>query len=139
MNKKILELLYRSFDERLNPGEQKILDQALSDSAELRAEKNRIAQMRAMISDSSAKGFHPFFAEKVLRRIRTQAPPAAESYFESLIALFRPVAIAAAILFIMLLSYNLFTSEDKSLATALAEPEIRLEQALDPTLAWVME
>lgn len=139
MNKKILELLYRSFDERLNPGEQKIFDQALSDSSDLRAEKNRIAQIRTMITDSSPKGFHPFFAEKVLRRIRSQARPVAESFFESLINLFRPIAIAAAILFIMLLSYNLLKSEDKSLATALAEPEIRLEQALDPTLAWVME
>lgn len=139
MNKKILELLYRSFDERLNPGEQKILDQALSDSAELRAEKNRIAQMRAMITDSSPDGFHPFFAEKVLRQIRSQARPAVESFFESFIELFRPVAIAAAILFIVLLSYNLFKSENKSLASAFAEPEIRLEQALDPTVAWVME
>jgi anti-sigma factor RsiW len=138
MNKKIIELLYRSFDDRLSQAEQKILDQALSNSTELRAEKNRIAHMRTMIADSGQKSFQPFFAEKVMRRIR-QAARAPESFVDSLIAVFRPVAIAATILFIALLSYNLFNSDHKSLAGAFAEPEIKLEHSLDPALALVME
>ncbi|MCU0646280.1 MAG: hypothetical protein MUC94_18735 [bacterium] len=138
MNKKIRELLYRSFEDDLTPSEQQRLDRALAESEELRAEKHRIAAMRSMISESSDKTFHPFFAEKVLRQIREQSRPA-ESFFDSLIEVFRPVAIAVTILFIVLLSYNLFKSDSKSLASAFAEPEIKLEQALDPTLAWVME
>jgi hypothetical protein len=91
-----------------------------------------------VISDSSQQSFHPFFAEKVLRRIREQGR-AAESFFDSLIDVFRPVAIAATILFIVLLSYNLFKSDKISLASAFAEPEIKLEHSLDPALALVME
>ena len=138
MNRKILDLLYRSFDDSLTQVEQQRLDQALSDSKELREEQIRITQMRSMISDSSHKSFHPFFAEKVLRRIQEQGR-VAESFFDSLIDVFRPVAIAATILFIVLLSYNLFKSDKISLSSAFAEPEIRLEHALDPTLTLVME
>jgi anti-sigma factor RsiW len=138
MNKKIVELLYRSFDDKLTPAEQQRLDQALSDSKELREEKIRIAQMRTVISDSGQRSFQPFFAEKVMRRIR-EAKRTQESFFDSLIEVFRPVAIAATILFIVLLAYNLFKSDNKSLASALAEPEITLEQSLDPTLALVVE
>ncbi|MDZ7265364.1 MAG: hypothetical protein ONB16_12320 [candidate division KSB1 bacterium] len=138
MNKKIIELLYRSFDEELAPAEQQRLEQALAASTELRAEKHRIAQLRGMISESGQQSFRPFFAEKVLRRIREQDRPA-ERFFDTLVAVFRPVAIAAAFLFLVLLTYNLFQSDDKTLASAFAEPEIKLEQALDPTLALVME
>jgi hypothetical protein len=138
MNRKILDLLYRSFDDSLTRVEQQRLDQALSDSKELRAEKSRITQMRMVISDSRQQSFHPFFAKKVLRRIREQGR-AAESFFDSLIDVFRPVAIAATILFIVLLSYNLFKSDKITLASAFAEPEIKLEHSLDPALALVME
>jgi len=138
VNNKILELLYRSFDEPLHPAEQQQLDRALTESASLRAEKERIAQMRALISDSVPRAFQPFFAEKVIRKIREHRQMT-ESFVESLIAVFRPVAIAVTIFLIVLLSYNLFISEHKSLSSALAEPEIKLEQALDPAIAWVME
>ena len=138
MNEKLLKLLYRSFDETLTQSEQMQLDDALAKSKELQDERDRIAQMRSMISDDSAQLFKPFFAEKVMRRIR-EAERRQESFFESLIEVFRPIAIAVTILFIVLLTYNLFKSEKKSLASAFAEPEIRLEQALDPTLTLVME
>jgi hypothetical protein len=138
MNKKMLELLYRSFDDALTQAEQLQLDDALTKSTELQEERDRIVHMRAMISDGSVPSFHPFFAEKVMRRIR-EAERSQESFFDSLIEVFRPVAIAATIFFIVLLSYNLLKSDKISLASAFAEPEIRLEQALDPTLTLVME
>lgn len=138
MNRKILDLLYRSFDQQLEPKEQQRLDETLAQSAELRAEQERITRMRVMISDSSVPSFHPFFAEKVMRRIRG-AETAMETFWDSLISVFRPIAIAATILFIVLLTYNLFKSDHKSLASALAEPEIKLEHSLDPALALVME
>jgi len=138
MNKKILDLLYRSFDDELTREEQQRLDKALSNSKELREEKIRIDQMRTVISDSCQESFHPFFAEKVMRQIR-EAERTQESFFDSLIYVFRPVAIAATILFIVLMSYNLVKSDNISLASAFAVPEITLEHALDPTLSLVME
>jgi hypothetical protein len=138
MNKKIIELLYRSFDDKLTEAEQQGLDQALSDSKELREEKSRIAQMRTAISDSGQVSFKPFFAEKVIRRIR-EAQQAQESFFDSLIYVFRPVVIAVTILLLALMSFNLFNSNHKTVATAFGEPEITLEHALDPTVSLVME
>ena len=82
MDKKIVELLYRSFDDELSQAEQQQLDQALLESKDLREEKTRIAQMRTAISDSGEKSFKPFFAEKVIRRIR-EAQQAQESFFDS--------------------------------------------------------
>ncbi len=138
MKKRIFELLYRSFEEQLSPTEQEQLDRALAESAALRAEKDRIAQLRTMISNSGPRSFRPFFAEKVIRKIREQGR-SPESFADSLIEVFRPITIAVATVLIFLLGYNLFISEDKSLASALAEPEIKLEQALDPTITWIME
>ncbi len=138
MNKKILELLYRSFDQQLDPQQQQRLDEALAQSEELRAEQERIARMRAMISENRVPSFQPFFAEKVMRQIRG-GETAQETFWDSLISVFRPVAIAATILFIALLTYNLFKSDNKSLSSVFAGPELRLEQAMDPTLTLVME
>jgi hypothetical protein len=138
MNKKIIELLYRSFDDELSQTERKQLDEALLKSKDLREEKSRIAQMRTAISNSGQLSFKPFFAEKVIRRIR-KAQQAQESFFDSLIYVFRPVVIAVTILLLALMSFNLFNSNHKTVATAFGEPEITLEHALDPTVSLVME
>lgn len=138
MNQRILALLYRSFEEQLSPTEQQELDCALVDSAALRAERDRINQLRTLISTRGQRSFRPFFAEKVLRKIREQRR-SAENFANSLVEVFRPITIAVATVLIFLLGYNFFLSEDKSLASAIAEPEIKLEQALDPTITWIME
>jgi hypothetical protein len=138
MNKKIIELLYRSFDDELSQTERKQLDEALLKSKDLREEKSRITQMRTAISNSGQLSFKPFFAEKVIRRIR-EAQQVQESFFDSLIYVFRPVVIAVTILLLALMSFNLFNSNHKTVATAFGEPEITLEHALDPTVSLVME
>jgi hypothetical protein len=138
MNKKIVKLLYRSFDDELSQAEQQQLDQALLESKNLREEKGRIAQMRTAISDSGEESFKPFFAEKVIRRIK-EAKHAQENFFDSLIYVFRPVVIAVTILLLALVSFNLFKSDHRTVSTAFAEPEITLEHALDPTISLVME
>ena len=138
MNSKILELLFHSLDGELTREEQQKLDQALAKSKELREEKERITQMRKVISNSRSQGFHPFFAEKVMRGIR-EAKNAQETFWDSLVYVFRPVAFAATILLITLISFNLIKSGNISVASAFAESEITLEQALDPTLSLVME
>jgi len=137
MNSKILELLYRSFDEELNPNEQHQLEQALALSKELKKEKERIAKMRTLVSNSGEQTFHPFFAEKVMRRIREKQTQ--ENFLDSLVHVFRPIAIAATISLIGLMTYNVFKSDDISLASAFAQPEVTLEHALDPTLSLALE
>ena len=138
MNKKMLELLYRSFDDVLTPEEQRQLGEALAKSKELQKEKERIAKLRTTISDSAAQSFKPFFAEKVVRRIR-EKESVQEAFVDSLFHVFRPVAIAIAMLLITLMSYNLIKSDNISLASTFVEPEVSLEQVLEPSLPFAME
>lgn len=141
MNKKDLELLYRSFDDSLTPEEQKQLREALGGSKALRKEKKRIASLRKAVSDHAAESFEPFFAERVMQRIKhsRQAEKSPDLFFESLFAVFRPIAVGAVVLLIILLSYNIIKSDRLSLASAFAEPEVSLEEAFDPTFVFSME
>ncbi len=141
MGKDIREILYRSFDESLTPEEDQILQEALEKSKTLREEKESIAIMRQSVSDSAAKSFEPFFAERVMQKIQTSSKieKGNDPFFESLFNLFRPLALGAAVLTIILLSYNIIKSDRVSLAGAFAEPVVTLEEAFDPALTLALE
>jgi anti-sigma factor RsiW len=138
MNKKMRTLLYRSFDEPLTPKERMRLDEALEKSQALRREKQSIESMRRAAASGAKRAFRPQFSQRVMRRIR-QSEITEIPFFEALIAEFRPLAIGAAVLVIALLSYNIIRSDQISLASAFAEPEITLEEVYDPTLMLSME
>ena len=63
----------------------------------------------------------------------------AETFFDSLFAIFKPVAIAAAIILFSLLTYNLKRTENYTLAGALGEKKIMLEEIVDPIYTLTME
>lgn len=136
MNKKILELLYRSFDDLLNSEEKELLKKELRHSKELRKEKKRLDAIRIAVSASAEKSFKPFFTERVMQRITSSREKESqqEMFFESLCSVFRPVALAATIILIALLSYNVIKSDRISLASAFAVSEATLEEAFDPTV-----
>ena len=141
MNKKILKLLYRSFDTELTPEESTKLEQALAQSEELRAEKVRIDEIRSLVQTSGEKTFHSFFTDKVMLRIRERKQELSreDAFFDALVGLFRPVVIGAAILFLGLISYNIIKSGEISLESAFAEPQVTLEQVIDPALSLKLE
>lgn len=141
MNKNILELLYRSFDDVLSSKEQQRLEKSLVNSKKLQEEKKQITTMRDAISSDATQAFGPFFAEKVMQRITSlqDEKKSQELFFESLFSAFRPaVAIATAVL-IALMSYNIVKSDHFSLANAFAEPEISFEQVFEPALPLITE
>jgi polyphosphate kinase len=107
--KRILKLLYRSFDDNLTEKEQKQLTEALEKSEKLRQIKEEISALRQEISNSAAQSFKPFFAERVMSRINSLAKEeyAPEVFYKSLRSVFRPLAIACTLIMIVLLSYNL--------------------------------
>ena len=141
MDKKITDLLYRTFDEDLSAKEQQKLDKSLSDSAELRKEREQIFAMRQAVSNTGEKSFKPFFAERVMNQIKKSHSPQGEvdSFFDSLIAVFRPLAIGAAIILITLLSYNMKKTNNYSLTGALGKQQITLEEIVDPLYTLTME
>ncbi len=141
MKKKILDLLYKSLDSELTARENQELNRALLESQELRDEKQKIAKTREAIYKTKAKSFKPFFAERVINEMRARRSNQnqAESFFNSLLIVFRPVAIAAVIILISLLSYNLKKTGNYSIAGALGESKTTLEEIVDPVYMLTME
>ena len=141
MNDKILKLLYRSFDEPLTPAEKLFLDNALKQHRELREEKERISALREKVSRNGSQSFKPFFAERVMQRISRSeyGTSGQEVFWDSLVTMFRPVAIGAAIILLVIMTYNIKKSDHLSFAAAFASQEVTLEDAIDPTLSLAME
>ena len=140
MDKKLRDLLYRSFDSDLNPEEKKMLEQALSQSKQLRQEKETIASLREDIKRSNIASFKPFFADRVMEKIRSSRQiDESEQFFESLFVFFRPIAITAAVLIIIIAGYNITTTGHFSIEGALGIPEVTVNDVYDPTLALVTE
>ena len=140
MDKKLRDLLYRSFDSDLNQKEKKILGEALSHSKELREEKEMIATLRMNIKESKTTSFNPFFADRVIENIHlSEQTDESEKFFESLFVFFRPIAIAATILIIIITGYNMSTSGRFSLEGALGVPEVTVDDVYDPALALATE
>jgi hypothetical protein len=141
MNKKIQKLLYRSFDALLSFKEQQQLDLALKHSKELQKEKKQLETIRQSISLDSSRSFKPFFAERIIQRIKLPKKKNIdqEIFFESLISIFKRVTVCTALIVIILAIFNLFESGELSLASALGQPEIKLEEAMDPFLTYLLE
>jgi len=133
MNKKTLELLYKSFDSELSREEKRQLEEALAGSDELRQEQERIAAMRESISTGAARSFRPFFAERVMHRISSpgEARNGAQQFFESLQFAFRRVAVVGAAAIILLAAYNFIRIGEVSVAGVFGLPQETLEEVLE--------
>lgn len=140
MDKKIVTLLYRSFDTKLGVEDDRKLSEALSQSEALRIEKERIFSLREKIAHGKQGTFKPFFADRVLEKIHTaEQVPEDELFFNSLYQLFRPIAIAATVLIIIVAGYNISTTGIISLESVFGIPEISLDDVYDPTLSLALE
>jgi hypothetical protein len=140
MNKKILDLLYRSFDAPLAEEEKRLLENALQQSEELRQEKAQIAAIRNMAHRDHQTSFAPFFPERVMNRIESiTGQNQIDPFFDSIYRLFKPLAIAAIILIIAVAGYNMGSSGNFSLEGLLAVPEVTVDDAYDPSLALIVE
>ncbi len=140
MDKKLRDLLYRSFDSKLFPEEKKLLEQALSQSKQLKQEKEMITSLRDDIKRSKTTSFQPYFADRVMENIRSSKQiDESEQFFESLFVFFRPIAITAAVLIIIIAGYNITTTGHLSIEGALGIPEVTVDDVYNPTLALITE
>lgn len=146
IDERILELLYRSFDDDLTAAEVSELEAALATSQDLRKKKEEIASLREAVSASGAEGFGYMFTDRVMKRIRSERAisSAAEkekapALFESLLRAFRPVAIAGLAAVLALMVYNIVDSRDISFSAALGVHGATLEDALESPLDSALE
>jgi hypothetical protein len=127
MNKRLKELLYRSFEQELSNAELSELEKGLSSSTELAEEKKRIAAMRHMLEATKARSFKPFFSSKVINRIKA-AEQEREGFLGSLVWSFRLVTIVGAVTIVLLFAYNALDQKSLSLDSLLAMPQIELQE-----------
>lgn len=109
MDKRTLELLYRSLDSPLKKREEDRLNRALAGSPELRRQRDEILAMRQALADGAARSFRPGFADRTIHRLRS-APERQDSLaalVRAYAAAFKPVAVAGLALLAILIVYNL--------------------------------
>lgn len=129
MKTRMQRMLYRRFDEQLSPEAEAELQAALAASAELRETERQILALRGLLARQQVHSFKPFFASRVMRRIR-EAAATREEFFGALAWTFRRVALAGAIAAMLLLAHNLGAEQKISWEAALRLP------AADLTIAW---
>ena len=133
MDKKILKLLYRSFDDELNGKERKQLEEAMKESKELQKEREQILAQRQALAESSTSSFKSFFPERVMSRIESlgQKKNGFESFYETLLWMFRRFAIVGAAILLILLVYNLQTGDILSTEEIMFASDFTFEQILN--------
>ncbi len=133
MDEEILELLYRSFDSYLNPDEQKTLEYALENSKELKSHKAEMLKMRNSLRLNNPQKFGYLFADKVMQKIKNlEEKSKDELFFDSIISIFRPIAIAATFLLVFLVSYNIISENGNLFNGTQQSVDITLAEAFDP-------
>ncbi len=133
MDEKILELLYRSFDSKLKPDEQKEVDKALENSEELKSQKEEILKMRASLKQTEPQRFGYMFANKVMQKINgIEEESSDEIFFNSMISVFRPFAIAATFLLVFLVSYNMLSDNGNFFYESQEIQDLTLAEVFDP-------
>ncbi len=133
MAKKILKLLYRSFDDELDEKEQKQLEEALQRSGALRKESEKILAHRQAMAESPTPAFNPFFAERVMSRIESlgEKKNGLETFYKTLLAMFRRLAIVGAAILLILLIYNLKTGDALSTDNIFYASDDTIEKLID--------
>jgi hypothetical protein len=132
MDDKMLELLYRSLDIKLNQNEQNILDTALTNSDELRAHKEAILKMRSSLKNDAPQKFGHLFADRVMQKIeKLEQKSSDEIFFESIFSVFKPIVFAATFLLVFWVSYK-YINDGNLFDSAQNSSDITLAEAFDP-------
>lgn len=128
-------------------------DLSAEEVAQLRAEVERSPALRAELDElralhgllrttvqaSADDALQPFFADRLMRRLRPAPHRLAapdEAFFEALLAWFRPVALAGLLLLFGLITYNVtlsneYEAEPSTTEAVLALPPVTLATAYD--------
>ncbi len=138
MKENIKDLLFRSFEGLLTVDEEKQLSEALQNSAELREEKRRISETRQKISESAETKFSPFFAEKIMINIESLDSCALDLDLFGTLAgnMFRRFLLAGTAAAVLLLTFNLLSSENISILSLIFGSDVTVSDMIDPLLAY---
>jgi hypothetical protein len=100
-------------DFTLKKKDQRRLERALEESAELRRHKADLMAMRQAIADGAVRSFRPQFAERTINRFQSGRESAEyeDILFGAYRAMFRRAAVVGFVILVALVSYNLAHKE----------------------------
>lgn len=128
------QLIYKSFDGRLSGEEQKMLESELQNSPAFKEEYEYLSRMRTAVSHTAKDSFEPFFEERLLGKLNRSVKT--ESYFDAvskpLFASFGRIAVAAIIILVILISYNLNNGNNYAIDNLLGNSKTNIATAFDP-------
>lgn len=106
--KKLLTLLYRSFDSDLSKRKKQRLDEALKQSKNLREERDLLYSRRQAVKVSTEKAFRPNFADRVMVQITAigDKKEPQESFYDALMYGFKRLAVVGALVMMGLIFLN---------------------------------
>ena len=149
MKRSEMDLLYRSLDASLTPGEQSRLDAALQRDPGLRDEYERLIRLRGLVEGQESPSFEAGFTRRVMERLATESTtgPTTDAEYEATVdfqdalsLMFRRVAVAASIAAVLLLTYNLATTGNVSLTASFGlTEELYPEDLYDARIAMETE
>jgi hypothetical protein len=133
-NKKLTKLIYKNLDGTLSNKEMEVLKNEWDNSESLKKKYNQILEFREKVSESGIHSFKPLFEERLLDKLSAGKLPEAVSrgWTNSLVVSFHHLALAAAIILILLITYNLESGNYYSFQNLFGTSQSSIELAFDP-------
>lgn len=131
---KLEKLLFKSFDAPLSKEEKELLESELKNSPSLKEEQEFLNRLRRGVEQSAVNDFEPFFEERLMGKLNRSLKN--ERTFDSisipLFSSFGRIAIAAVIILIILISYNVNNGNNYAINNLLGNSKTNIASVFDP-------
>jgi len=135
------ELLFQSFDRNLELWEKRLLEEALAEYPELIEERKNLESIYRRAPIGKSIKFNPWFVDRTMNRIRalSSLERSIDLSVSGFLTAFRRVALIASVAVVLILAFNITTSTESNLASALGIQEFPMEEMIDPITYFTME
>jgi len=123
MDKEMLHLLQRSYDDELSAAEAEMLEEALCGNSKLRAEKKKLDAIRRVLGEEDYT-FGDYFSENVMTRIEMEEKVEQGNLF---LYAFNRIALPGLVAAIILLLFTVFSSGSLSLESIMGIESMQTE------------
>lgn len=136
MKKKLLKLLYKSFDAEITPSEKKTLEQGKQLYPELGRIRGEISGIRLDVKNYGKKDFPADFENNLLRKLNPVflMNEIHGRITDELTISFRKVSLSGVIVLVFLLLYNLNAGNNNIARNLLGLSETNIEYAYNPSV-----
>jgi hypothetical protein len=139
MKKTLIKLIDRYLAGSLSPKERDKLDQLRKSSPEIQADLQKTIKMRELLQSTSDYSFKPFFAERVMNKIKAGASAVQDDFFIVLSTMFRRVAIAGCTVAVLLFSAYLIFEKSETPIKDYVYSQMTLDELVDPATTTSLE